>query len=311
MVVESMAACPVYHRPLNGVAAAPGPAGVSADAPSTWPTGRLSHTSGAQLPPPGPPAGADIAPGGRRGGRGRNFAVAAGAFVVFGPGPCADALEVRLQPLDVQRDDGFTPSVVTVDASTARDFARRRAGGPTGRQPEATTTTTAADADAVSVVSFDGGTTTAVVDHGAVNAFDDGAGGVVYRDRAAGTDRDGTDGPYDADLSAIMTLEAGQTESRALIEPPDGATGVKLWDVGEFDGAAWALYETLDLGADSDYPVFGVGLTLHWLDGDGEDLHLDWSDRNDDPDLPLGGIGTVHGAVIGPDQVAVLWGWGD
>ncbi len=145
------------------------------------------------------------------------------------------------------------------------------------------------DDTGVSVVSFDGKTTTQVIDHPVAAVYDDGQGGLVYQELHTGAGSD-TDSEYsvprispstvtvyppaDADEGALWHLAAGETKPVAVVTSSDySSTWPVIEAVGELDGHPAVVYQQT-----YETPVYqgGTPPSLHLVDlTDGSEKTID------------------------------------
>lgn len=125
------------------------------------------------------------------------------------------------------------------------------------------------DDQGVKVVSLDGKTTTAVIDHQVARAIDDGAGGIIFQELhsdPADESKLGSAKPYDvesmktsnADEAAIWHLAAGETTPTKLVVPDTASSWLELEDVGLMGGRRVLVFaEWTDRSTEAMLPIVG------------------------------------------------------
>lgn len=163
--------------------------------------------------------------------------------------------------------------------------------------------------EGVSVVSYDGATTTQVIDHPVARVFDDGMGGLIYQERRStgdtswGLERNlANDRPASVDEAAIWHLPAGASEATRIVEAPDDLSSWPVLEgAGPLGGEPVIVHMTVPAHSDTSSPVPRVTLDAAALES-GKRTTLDDS-------VSYGGF--VYQTVIGGDLMAVALERGD
>lgn len=266
---------------------------------------RISAGLGAQASSlPGYDADVDAV---RRRGRNRRWAVrGAGAFGALAliAGSFAAYSQLRSDPeqevrtaTDNMADDGDDATIDGDDATTDADAARLDglvvgSGWGVGIVDDGALYAVVDCCDdpwswaAAAPVAEDG----VMIEPGAVRAFDDGAGGVVYASRNA---------LLWLPAGAIGTDDPVLLDSVPLFGSSDDSHELRLWDVGVLDGATVAVYSRSRFGADSSGDADLIALDLATTESRVVGHH-EWSGPGD-PDWTY-----FQGAGVSGNEVMIL-----